>query len=281
MSTDVIAGAVQALQPYMTEALGGLVAAASPSGGETPAAVVAEELLSALGLASERIALRAELLEHLPLYSPACCADGGRYNLLAIHEGNGGPSVLFNGHLDVVPTAAGRMWRHPPYAPVVEDGWLHGRGAGDMKGGIVWRWRPSRHCARSGCATGRQRRLQLGARRGMHRQRHAGLDCLRCVPISRAGSASTTFDAVIIPEPLGEGLITAQIGGVLDAHHAQRPPCARRPHGMAQGTRSPRRSRVMANCSRLRPNGTNRAAPPGFRGLCASDQLQRRAHRRR
>ncbi len=202
-SNAAIADAVQALQPYMIEALGGLVAAASPSGAETPAAVVAEALLGELGLASERVALQAQSLVHMPLYSPACCADGGRYNLLAVHEGSGGPSVLFNGHLDVVPTGPAEMWRHPPYLPVMKDGWLHGRGSGDMKGGIV--------CALAAFKALRSLGVQPMGLVGFNwvlEEECTGNGTLASIARSRVEA----FDAVIIPEPLGEGLITAQVG---------------------------------------------------------------------
>lgn len=46
-----------------------------------------------------------------------------------------GPDVHFTGHFDVVP--AGEDWDRDPYDPVVEDGRVYGRGASDMKSGIV------------------------------------------------------------------------------------------------------------------------------------------------
>ena len=55
MSTDVIAGAVQALQPYMIETLGAFVAAPSLSGAEQPAADFLEGVLVDMGLDCERI----------------------------------------------------------------------------------------------------------------------------------------------------------------------------------------------------------------------------------
>ncbi|MCR2322136.1 hypothetical protein NSU24_24065, partial [Salmonella enterica] len=81
-------------------------------GEEMSAARFLEDALAQLGLASERIALRTEELKNLPLYSPACCPDGGRYNVLARHEPRaaGGRAVLFNGHLDVVPTGPHELW---------------------------------------------------------------------------------------------------------------------------------------------------------------------------
>ncbi|MCH1881637.1 M20 family metallopeptidase [Agrococcus sp. ARC_14] len=45
------------------------------------------------------------------------------------------PAVLLLGHSDVVP--AGEGWVADPFSPRVADGWLTGRGAADMKGGIA------------------------------------------------------------------------------------------------------------------------------------------------
>ncbi len=48
------------------------------------------------------------------------------------------PGVLaFAGHTDVVPTGPLEAWTYPPFEAVVNDGFLHGRGAQDMKGGIA------------------------------------------------------------------------------------------------------------------------------------------------
>ena len=46
------------------------------------------------------------------------------------------PSLLLNGHVDVVPAEA-ELWSSDPFTPVRADGWLTGRGAGDMKGGFA------------------------------------------------------------------------------------------------------------------------------------------------
>ena len=55
-------------------------------------------------------------------------------NLYA-RRGTGGPCLVFAGHTDVVPPGEG-AWRHDPFAGIVADGLLYGRGAVDMKGGI-------------------------------------------------------------------------------------------------------------------------------------------------
>jgi succinyl-diaminopimelate desuccinylase len=46
------------------------------------------------------------------------------------------PTLLINGHLDVVPVRADQ-WDTDPFTPTVIDGRLYGRGAADMKGGIA------------------------------------------------------------------------------------------------------------------------------------------------
>jgi succinyl-diaminopimelate desuccinylase len=46
------------------------------------------------------------------------------------------PTLIVNGHLDVVPVNAD-AWNHDPFDPQVVDGRLYGRGSADMKGGIA------------------------------------------------------------------------------------------------------------------------------------------------
>lgn len=47
-------------------------------------------------------------------------------------------SLVVNGHLDVVPSGPEHLWASAPFEPVrLPDGWLYGRGAADMKGGIA------------------------------------------------------------------------------------------------------------------------------------------------
>ncbi len=64
----------------------------------------------------------------------------GRLSLVAVlpHPDGPGdrPTLIINGHLDVVPVAV-EAWSHDPFDPRVEDGRLYGRGSADMKGGIA------------------------------------------------------------------------------------------------------------------------------------------------
>jgi succinyl-diaminopimelate desuccinylase len=46
------------------------------------------------------------------------------------------PTLIVNGHTDVVPVVASR-WEHDPFDPQTRDGRLYGRGTADMKGGVA------------------------------------------------------------------------------------------------------------------------------------------------
>jgi acetylornithine deacetylase/succinyl-diaminopimelate desuccinylase-like protein len=71
--------------------------------------------------------------------SPVVDGDSGegwaRPNVLAT-VGEGTPVLLLAAHTDVVPPADLAQWRHPPFAAVVEDGLLYGRGAADTKASL-------------------------------------------------------------------------------------------------------------------------------------------------
>jgi succinyl-diaminopimelate desuccinylase len=51
--------------------------------------------------------------------------------------GTSGPHIAFAGHTDVVPPGDEAAWTHGAFSGDVKDGFLYGRGAVDMKGGIA------------------------------------------------------------------------------------------------------------------------------------------------
>ncbi|WP_284616863.1 succinyl-diaminopimelate desuccinylase [Aquabacterium humicola] len=69
----------------------------------------------------------------------ACGPDDFRVtNLWATHRGaRPGPTVVFAGHTDVVPTGPLSQWTSDPFVPTHRDGRLYGRGAADMKTSIA------------------------------------------------------------------------------------------------------------------------------------------------
>jgi len=62
---------------------------------------------------------------------------GGITNSIYTRTGELSGTLAFAGHTDVVPTGPVEQWPHPPFAAVIEDSILHGRGAQDMKGGVA------------------------------------------------------------------------------------------------------------------------------------------------
>lgn len=48
-----------------------------------------------------------------------------------------GPTLMLNGHMDTVTVGDIEAWAHSPWGDEVEDGWLYGLGACDMKGGVA------------------------------------------------------------------------------------------------------------------------------------------------
>ena len=62
--------------------------------------------------------------------------DPARPNLVSRLPGGSAPPLLLQGHVDVV-TTTGQDWTHPPFEARLEDGYIWGRGALDMKGGVA------------------------------------------------------------------------------------------------------------------------------------------------
>ena len=62
----------------------------------------------------------------------------GRPNVIGILDGTTpGRTLCLEGHTDVVTEGDPGAWRYPPFAAVLEDGRVYGRGAADMKGGLA------------------------------------------------------------------------------------------------------------------------------------------------
>ncbi len=48
-----------------------------------------------------------------------------------------GPTIVFDGHMDVVPIGMPELWEHEPYGGEISGGKIWGRGTADMKGGLA------------------------------------------------------------------------------------------------------------------------------------------------
>jgi acetylornithine deacetylase/succinyl-diaminopimelate desuccinylase-like protein len=59
-------------------------------------------------------------------------------NCFGLVRGQGsGPAVMLNSHLDCVDVGDASAWERPPFSGDVADGFLHGRGAMDIKGPLA------------------------------------------------------------------------------------------------------------------------------------------------
>lgn len=63
----------------------------------------------------------------------------GRPNVVAVIDGGGGPgpTLMFEGHTDVVTEGDLSAWSFDPYGAELRDGRIHGRGSADMKSGVA------------------------------------------------------------------------------------------------------------------------------------------------
>jgi acetylornithine deacetylase len=96
------------------------------------------QLLAAAGAEVELWEPEPGELDRWQRQVPAGLGFAGRPQLVARFAGaDDGPSLLFNGHIDVVSAEPRERWSSDPFKPEVRDGRLYGRGACDMKGGVA------------------------------------------------------------------------------------------------------------------------------------------------
>jgi len=89
------------------------------------------------GNEGECIAFINELLTQAGIETKLLARSPSRPNLIARLPGRGNAApLLLYGHVDVVPTENQR-WQHPPFSGALADGYVWGRGALDMKGGVA------------------------------------------------------------------------------------------------------------------------------------------------
>jgi acetylornithine deacetylase/succinyl-diaminopimelate desuccinylase family protein len=129
-----IGDAVEDLRDELVEALAAAVAVPSVNPmfpGEDRDALLGEEgrVARMIGAHYERAGAELDVFGLVP----------GRENAVGVVRGaGGGRSLIFNGHIDVVPPGPPEHWRHgDPWSGRVEDGFVWGRGTTDMKGGVV------------------------------------------------------------------------------------------------------------------------------------------------
>jgi acetylornithine deacetylase len=112
-----------------------LVAVQSLVGEETAAQEQVAHKMREFGLEVDVWELDFDTLSQHPAY----CVEVERENGLGVAGSLGkgtGRSLIYNGHVDVVPTGDLKNWHFPPWQGTIQDGRVYGRGALDMKGGL-------------------------------------------------------------------------------------------------------------------------------------------------
>jgi succinyl-diaminopimelate desuccinylase len=85
-------------------------------------------------LIGERLQALGFICHELPFGPPECRVS----NLWAVRgEPASGPTLVFAGHTDVVPTGPLDQWLSDPFVPTHRGGLLYGRGAADMKASLA------------------------------------------------------------------------------------------------------------------------------------------------
>jgi acetylornithine deacetylase len=112
-----------------------------------------------------------------------------------------GRSLILQGHCDVVPAGPLKMWTSPPFVPQIRDGWLYGRGAGDMKSGTIAALYALDAIHHAGLRPTARIHLQ-----SVIEEESTGLGALST--IQRGYRA----DCCLIPEPTNGTLVRAQVG---------------------------------------------------------------------
>lgn len=180
-----------------------LVAEPSTLGHEASAMLVMEAELKKLAFEPTRIRIEPAKLAQHPGFAPVPWSYEGRYNVAARREASaeGGRSVIFNGHLDVVSPEPVSLWDRDPYDPVEKDGWLYGRGAGDMKSGVAAMTYAVHAVEKAGF--GFRAPVTIEA---VIEEECGGNGALACV------AAGHDAEAVLIAEPMDLAILTAQLG---------------------------------------------------------------------
>lgn len=167
----------------------------------------AQDLLHAAmaqrGLEMDRWELDPEELSTHEGFGPVTVSYEGVTNVVGTYRpaAEEGRSLILNGHVDVVPEGPYDVWSRSPWDAPIIDGWLYGRGAGDMKAGL----------AANLFAFDAVRTAGLEPAGRIHFQSVVEEEC------TGNGSLAALLrgyraDAVIIPEPEEDMLVRANVG---------------------------------------------------------------------
>ncbi|HEX8305480.1 MAG TPA: ArgE/DapE family deacylase [Jatrophihabitans sp.] len=206
MLSDTERRALDALdEPALHRGLLELLAAPSITG-----SAAETELLHALAGQAERLDLEVDLwqpelaeLRADPDFPGTEAERDEIWGLVASTEQRDGPTVILQGHVDVVPPGDPAAWAGDPFTPQVDGDLVHARGACDMKAGVAANLAALAAIRASGVSLAGRLALHLVAS-----EEDGGLGAFATLRRGHRG------DACLIPEPTALDLITANCGAL-------------------------------------------------------------------
>ncbi|MGE0009094.1 MAG: ArgE/DapE family deacylase [Parvibaculaceae bacterium] len=201
----VLRGLAAKRRDWAVDALCRLVRAETVLGNEAEGQDIMARMFEDMGLAVDRFDCDyAGLAARRGYAAPVVGSSAGRPNVVGIYDPPApaaGRSLVLNGHIDVVPAGAPSSWASPPFDPQVRDGKVFGRGAGDMKAGLVANCLAFELIRDAGLAPASRVTYQ-----SVIEEECTGLGTLACLARGYSG------DGAIIPEPFGRTILVAQLG---------------------------------------------------------------------
>lgn len=125
-------------QAYLISFLQKLIQIPSVTGDEGHIQDFLEQHLIKLDMKVDKFIPSIEELRSHPAYVKEASSYENRPNVVAVRKGvGGGRSMLFNGHVDVIPEGSAENWEHGPWSGDIAEGRMFGRGVSDMKSGVA------------------------------------------------------------------------------------------------------------------------------------------------
>ncbi len=187
---------------WLLDRVGDLIEERSLSGRESAAQGKVADRLRRLGMEVDEWPIDLGEVRRHPAYSEEILRGEAVGVVGALGTGDG-PTLILNGHIDVVPAGGEALWSCPPWRATVSSGRLCGRGSADMKGGL-------------GCALAAVKALQdAGARlrgrllvQSVVGEEDGGVGTLAAILRGHTG------DAAVVMEPTSLAVLPVQAGAL-------------------------------------------------------------------
>lgn len=131
-------GEIDGMKEEIIGALQELVRIPSVVGQEEQAQNYVEQIYRSLGLEVVILRPNIEKVRGHPSFIDTGMPYEGRQNVIGVLSGDRkSPSIILNGHIDVVSPEPVEAWSYDPWGVEIEGEKMYGRGTGDMKAGLL------------------------------------------------------------------------------------------------------------------------------------------------